>query len=53
MTSNELPIACNLTEPQFQLRRAELLGTLREARMETRELEDGFVDREPRATNHF
>jgi hypothetical protein len=47
MTSNELPIACNLTEPQFQLRRAELLGTVREACLETRELEDGFAYRFP------
>lgn len=47
MSANELPIACNLTEPQFQIRRAELLGTFREALLETRELDDGFGFRFP------
>jgi hypothetical protein len=47
MSANELPIACNLTEPQFQLRRAELLSTFRDALLETKELEDGFAYRFP------
>ena len=47
MSANELPIACNLTPPEFQIRRAELLGTFREALLETRELDDGFAFRFP------
>jgi hypothetical protein len=47
MSANELPIACNLTPPEFQIRRTELLGTFREALLETRELDDGFAFRFP------
>ena len=47
MNARQLPIACNLPEPQFQLRRAELLGTFRAALLETRELDNGFAFRFP------
>ena len=47
MSAEKLPIACNLTEPQFQIRRAELLCMFREALLETKELADGFAFRFP------
>ena len=47
MSANDLPIACKLTPPEFQIRRAELLGTFREALLETKELDDGFAFRFP------
>src|SRR4030095_8116847 len=47
MTSNELPIACSLTDPQFQRRRAELLKIFQGALLETKELDDGYAYRFP------
>jgi hypothetical protein len=47
MTSNELPIACSLTDPQFQRRRAELLKIFQAALLETKELDDGYAYRFP------
>jgi hypothetical protein len=39
MTSNELPIACSLTDPEFQQRRADLLKIFQGALLETKELD--------------
>lgn len=47
MSSAELPIACHLTGPEFQRRRADLLKTFRGALLETRELDDGYAYRFP------
>jgi hypothetical protein len=47
MTSTELPIACSLTDPEFQRRRQELLKTFETALLETKELEDGYGYRFP------
>jgi hypothetical protein len=43
--SVELPIACNLTDPEFRERRAELLHTFQGAVLETKELGDGYAYR--------
>ncbi|MEP6820320.1 MAG: hypothetical protein ABJA18_12360 [bacterium] len=47
MTSIDLPIACNLTNPEFQRRRADLLKTFQGALLETKELDDGYAYRFP------
>jgi hypothetical protein len=47
MTADELPIACKLSDPQFQQRRADLLQTFRSGVSETKELEDGYAYRFP------
>lgn len=47
MNTDDLPIACNLTDPEFQQRRAELLQMFRGAVLETKELEDGYAYRFP------
>jgi hypothetical protein len=51
MTSTELPIACSLTDPEFQQRRADLLKTFQEALLETKELDDGYAYRFPSGAN--
>lgn len=51
MTSAELPIACSLTDPEFQQRRADLLKTFQEALLETKELDDGYAYRFPSSAN--
>ena len=51
MTSTELPIACSLTNPEFQQRRADLLKIFQEALLETKGLEDGYAYRFPSAAN--
>ena len=40
-----LPIACKLTDPEFQQRRADLLKTFQGALLETKELDDGYAYR--------
>jgi len=47
MSSTELPIACSLTDPEFQQRRADLRKTFQEALLETNELADGYAYRFP------
>lgn len=42
-----LPIACNLTEPEFQKRRATILDKVRAAVVEVKELEGGYGYRFP------
>ena len=51
MSSTELPIACNLTDPEFQQRRADLLKTFQVALLETKELADGYAYRFPSGAN--
>jgi len=51
MTDTELPIACSLTVPEFQQRRAELLRTFQGALLETKELDDGYAYRFPSGPN--
>lgn len=46
----ELPIACNLTDPEFRERRAALLQTFQSAVLETKELGDGYAYRFPSET---
>ena len=43
----ELPITCNLTDPEFQRRRADLLKTFQGALLEAKELGDGYAYRFP------
>ena len=45
MTSTDLPIACNLTDPEFQRRRANLLETFQGAILETKEIAEGYAYR--------
>ena len=45
-----LPIACNLTNPEFQRRRAELLQTFQGAVLERRDLAAGYAYRFPSET---
>jgi hypothetical protein len=47
MSPSEVPIACSLTDPEFQQRRAELLRTFQGASLETKELDDGYAYRFP------
>ena len=47
MTSIQLPIACSLTDPEFQRRRADLLKTFQGGLLETKELTDGYAFRFP------
>ena len=47
MEASELPIACNLTEFNFQERRTGLLKLVADGVEETRELEDGYAYRFP------
>ena len=51
MASMDLPIACNLTDPEFQRRRADLLKTFQRALLETKELDDGYAYRFPSEGN--
>lgn len=51
MISTELPIACSLTDPEFQQRRAALLRTFQGALLETKELDDGYAYRFPSGAN--
>ena len=51
MTSTELPIACSLTDPEFQQRRADLLKTFQGVLLETKELDDGSAYRFPSGAN--
>lgn len=44
---NELPIACSLTAPELQRRRAEVLQKVRAAALEVKEKDDGFAYRFP------
>lgn len=53
MTFVELGIACNLTDPEFQRRRADLLNTFQGALLETRELDDGYAYRFPSEGNRI
>jgi hypothetical protein len=43
----DLPIACNLTAPELQQRRTDVLRKVRAAAVEVREREDGFAYRFP------
>jgi hypothetical protein len=45
MSFTGLPIACSLTDLEFQQRRAELLRTFQGALLETKELDDGYAYR--------
>jgi hypothetical protein len=47
MATTELPIACKLTDPEFQQRRTELLNTFRNSLLETKELAEGYAYRFP------
>lgn len=47
MEASELPIACNLTDSNFQERRTGLLKLVADGVEETRELEDGYAYRFP------
>lgn len=47
----DLPIACNLTDPQFQQRREELLQRFQGAVLETKELDAGYAYRFPSDAN--
>jgi hypothetical protein len=49
----ELPIACNLTDPEFQKRRTVLLKTFRGVVLETKELDDGYAYRFPSETHRI
>ena len=51
MASSDLPIACSLTDPEFQRRRADLLKTFQGALLETKELDDGYAYRFPSEGN--
>ena len=50
MESKDLPIACALTAPELQARRATVLGKVRRAVVEVRELEDGYAYTFPSAS---
>jgi len=47
MEASELPIACNLTDSDFQERRAGVLKTVAGGVVETKELADGYAYRFP------
>ena len=47
MEASELPIACNLTDSDFQERRAGVLKMVADGVMETKELNDGYAYRFP------
>ena len=47
MAATDLPIACNLSDPEFQRRRTELLNTFRNSLLETKELDEGYAYRFP------
>ncbi|HEY8186243.1 MAG TPA: hypothetical protein VIF64_09250 [Pyrinomonadaceae bacterium] len=47
MEGGKLPIACNLTDADFQKRRAGLLKTVAGGVLETQELDDGHAYRFP------
>ena len=51
MTPTEPPIACSLTDPEYQQRRAELLRTFQGALLETKELDEGYAYRFPSGAN--
>jgi len=53
MTSTEPPIACSLTDAEFQQRRAALLRTFQGALLETKELDDGYAYRFPSGANRI
>src|SRR6185295_14661169 len=45
MEALELPVACNLTDADFQQRRAVVLQTVAVGVIETKELDDGYAYR--------
>jgi hypothetical protein len=47
----DLPIACNLTAPEFRQRRAELMQRFQSAVLETKELDAGYGYRFPSDAN--
>jgi hypothetical protein len=47
MDSISLPVACNLTEPELQERRRDMLQKVRGAVLEVSEKENGYVYRFP------
>ena len=47
MEGSELPIACNLTDSDFQELRAGVLKTVADGVVETKDLEDGYAYRFP------
>jgi len=47
LEASDLPIACKLTDSDFQQRRAGLLRTVASGVVETKELEDGYAYRFP------
>src|SRR5688500_2617047 len=47
MEVREIPIACNLTDAEFQARRVGVLQTVADGVVETKELADGFAYRFP------
>jgi hypothetical protein len=51
MSPSEVPIACSLTDPEFQQRRAELLRTFQGALLETKEIDHGYAYRFPSSAN--
>ena len=51
MTLSDLPIACGLTDPEFQRRQTELLRIFQGALLETKELDDGYAYRFPSGAN--
>jgi hypothetical protein len=51
MAATELPIACKLTDPEFQRRRSDLLNMFRSALLETKELDEGYAYRFPAEGN--
>jgi hypothetical protein len=46
----DMPIACNLTAPELQQRRTDVLKKVRAAALEVKEKEDGFAYRFPSDT---
>jgi hypothetical protein len=51
MAATESPIACKLTDPEFQRRRSDLLNMFRSALLETKELDEGYAYRFPAEGN--
>ncbi|MEP6570286.1 MAG: hypothetical protein ABJC10_10980 [Acidobacteriota bacterium] len=49
MAPTDLLIACQLTDPDFQRRRSELLDIFKSALLETKELDAGYAYRFPSA----
>ena len=51
MDQEKLPLACKLTDTEFQQRRTEILKNFRGAVQETKELENGYRYRFPSTAN--